>query len=164
MAFKMVVILMMLVSWSTLLYADSTGCGEYTGNVPESDYQALIPEIQKRCKRTFSKDDITCFKANSDGYCVVLTIRGADGRNTICTVKWGIGSNSGTASICTTNGAAVAGGGSGNVRTRVRAGSTIGPGNARSGDEIRNNVRRKISESFAKHGLPFHTHGSPFGK
>lgn len=183
MDYKVLSILVVLVSWSTLLYADSLGCGGYPQDVSKSDYRDLIPEIQRRCKRTFSSDDITCFKVSSGGYdksyCVLLNIPGDYGRTTQCTVKWGTSGTTGSSSICTSNGAAVVTGGSGNTRTRVGSGGNDwtragGGGNARVrighgsendglGDAIRNKVRQKISEKFAKHGLPFEN-GFPFGK
>lgn len=163
MAFKIVAIFVILVSWSALLSANSIGCGGFTEDVSKRDYPSLIPEIQRRCKRSFCSDDITCFKVASVGYdknyCVMLTIPGDNGRTMECTVKWGSGSSSGSSSICSSNGAAfVTGGGSGSGRTRTRASFNNGPRNDQLGDSIRNKVQQKIAASFAKHGLP-HNHG-----
>lgn len=162
MAFKIVAIFVILVSWSTLLYAGSVGCGGFTEDVSKRDYPVLMPEIQRRCKHSFSSSDISCFKVASVGYeksyCAVFTATGDNGRTMECTVKWGSGSNSGSASICSSNGAAMVnggGGGSGNGRTRARASFNNGPGNDDLGNAIRNKVNQKISRSFARHGMTF---------
>lgn len=173
MDYKVVSILVILVSWSTLLYADSLDCGGYSQDVSRDKYPELMPEIQRRCKRTFSCNDITCFKVTNAGYdnsyCVKMSIAGDDGRTTECTVKWGTSGTTGSSSICTSNGAAMVTGGSGNGwargggwgNARVRIGH--GSDNDELGESIRNKVRQKLSEKFAKRGFPF-GNDFPFGK
>lgn len=153
MAYKIVAIFVILISWSAVLSGSSIGCGGYPKDVSKNDYGSLIPQIQKRLSRSFSIDDITCCKVASVGhdnnYCVELKIPAGNGRTTVCTVKWGSGSSSGSSSVCSTSGAAVS----------VNGGSINAEhGNAGLGEAIRNKVHNKLSKKFSKvfgHGFPF---------
>lgn len=164
MASKIVAIFVILTSWCTVLNASSLDCGGYTEDV--SDYGEIMPQLQRKVKQQFSQSDISCAKVAKVGhdkdYCVVLDIN-KNGRTTKCIVKWGTSASTGSACVCSSNGAAIANGGSINVGSRgggyahVRHGNS-GHGNDDLGNKIKNDVHRRISEKFSKAfgpGFPF---------
>lgn len=149
MAYKIVAIFVILVSWSTLLYASSQGC-QGGQDVPKSDYGSLMGQIQKKVTHPFSINDITCFKVTNGfgsdkNYCVELNIPLENGKMT-CTAKWGNGRGSASSSVCSNNGASVVNGSGSN-------GLHIGGGNAGVGNAV-HSMKDKFSKIF-HHGFPF---------
>lgn len=145
MAYKIVAIFVILVSWSTLLYASSLGC-DGGQNVPRDQYAGLMDQIRRRVSQQFTEDNITCLKVvsgfGSQQYCVILTIG-----NTTCTVKFGNGRGSESSSICSTNGSNV-------VNGRGSNGITIG---GSGNPEVKNAMRamkERLSHMF-RPGFPF---------
>lgn len=156
MAYKIVAIFVVLVSWSTMLYA-SQGC-QNGNNVPKNQYTAHMQEIARKVSQPFTESDITCLKVISgfgsgQNYCAELSIAIANGRKMTCTVKWGNFPGCASSSVCSSNGANVVTNGSGS------SGVTIGgSGNGGSGNgDVKNAMqamKRKFSNIF-KPGFPF---------
>lgn len=110
MAYKVVAILVILVSCSTLLFA-SQDCGGYQHIVNKSEYKAHLGEIKKRITKPFCIDDITCFVftsiGNNKNYCVQVKIPAGNGRFTVCTAKWESSGHGSSSTICSTSGNSV---------------------------------------------------------
>lgn len=157
MAYKIVAIFVILVSWSTLLNAQGCQGGQ---DVPIDD--EIKEQAHRRISQSFSDDNIKCAKrvtgfGGSITTCVEVVIPAPNGGCTSCTVKWGNGRGSASSSVCSTNGAGIVNGSGRSGITIGGSGSnglTIGgPGNSGVQNAM-HNMRNRFSKVFGP-GFPF---------
>lgn len=104
MAKRILAILVILVSWSAMLYASSQDCSGYEKNVPKSLYDELLKIIQKKTKQNCSEKDITCLMFTTVGtdkqYCAQVKILSDKEDPMECTVQWDSTGHGRSLSIC----------------------------------------------------------------
>lgn len=155
MAYKMLAIFMILVSWSTMLYASSQDCSGYKQPLAENQYEKYLPEIEERTKRSCTTSNIKCLMVTSvehdKQYCALLQIPAGGNKITYCKVVWG-SSGHGASSACSTAGKDETGGGGETIMGQGGSGTPLG-GNGAKGNNFPGGK-----------GFPFGKGGSPFGR
>lgn len=107
MARQIVTILVILVSWSGMLYASQQDCSDYQKNVPKTQYDELLKQIQEKVKISCTKEDITCLMFTAVGnikhYCALVKIPSEKGATTDCIVKWESSGHGASSASCDGN-------------------------------------------------------------